>query len=143
MLTTEKVRTFLRIDESELSDEEITQFIDHYTLRIIAEIGDVAKTDENIQESVLFQDTVLAAIACQLSRTDISIIHTPSEYKVGNTTEKFNNTSLGLYGNILSWCDEYDSLLSSLIDEYSEIKNLQVFRRRGMSCHRKWAHEFR
>lgn len=142
MLTADKVRTLLRIDDDELSDNEIENYIDHYGMRILAEIGDVAKNDPNIQDNVLFQDTILAGIACQLSRTDISIIHSPSKYKVGDTQEDFTNTSMGLYGSIPSWCDEYNSLLSSLTQQYHEIKNLQVVRRHGMSVRRRWRRDF-
>lgn len=142
MLTASKVRTFLRIEEDELSDEDINNYIDHYSARILAEIGSAAQQDPNIQNNALFQDTILAGIACQLSRTDISIIHHPSKYKVGDTQEDFTNTSMGLYGSIPSWCDEYSSLLSSLAQQYHEIKNLQVVRRRGMSVRRKWRRDF-
>ena len=142
MLTASKVRTFLRIEEDELSDEDINNYIDHYSARILAEIGSAAQQDPDIQNNALFQDTILAGIACQLSRTDISIIHHPSKYKVGDTQEDFTNTSMGLYGSIPSWCDEYSSLLSSLVQQYHEIKNLQVVRRRGMSVRRKWRRDF-
>lgn len=142
MLTASKVRTFLRIEEDELSDEDINNYINHYSARILAEIGSAAQQDPDIQNNALFQDTILAGIACQLSRTDISIIHHPSKYKVGDTQEDFTNTSMGLYGSIPSWCDEYSSLLSSLVQQYHEIKNLQVVRRRGMSVRRKWRRDF-
>ena len=142
MLTAKKVRTLLRIDENELTDDELENYIDHYSMRILAEVGDVAKKDPDILDNALFMDTVLAGIACQLSRTDISIIHHPSKYKVGDTQEDFTNTSMGLYGSIPSWCDEYASLLSSLTQQYHEIKNLQVFRRKGMSTRRKWRRDF-
>lgn len=142
MLTASRVRTLLRIDENELSDNELDEYINHYSARILAEIGDGANQDPNIQENVLFQDTIIAGIACQLSRTDISIIHTPSKYAVGDTEEEFTNTSMGLYGSIPSWCDEYASLLSSLVKQCHEIKNLQTLRRHGMSTRRKWRRDF-
>jgi len=142
MLTAGRVRTLLRLDEDELSDQEIEEYVNHYSARILAEIGAPAQGDASIQDNVLFQDTILAGIACQLSRTDISVIHHPSKYKVGDTQEDFTNTSMGLYGSIPSWCDEYSSLLSSLAQQYHEIKNLQVFRRRGMSVRRKWRRDF-
>lgn len=143
MLQADAVRTFLRIDEDELTDAEIDDYIKHYSMRVLAEIGpEITERNPDIQENPLFEDTVLAGIACQLSRTDISIIHTPSKYVVGDTEEDYMNTSMGLYGSIPSWCDEYASLLSSLVKQCHEIKNLQVVRRHGMSYRRKWRRDF-
>ena len=68
------------------------------------------------------------------------MIHTPSEYKVGDTTLKYNNTSMGLYGSITSWCDYYKSLLSALTSRSTELKHVRVVRRHGMSCRPNWWH---
>ena len=56
MLTASKVRTFLRIEDDEFSDEDINNYIDHYSARILAEIGSAAQQDPNIQNNALFQN---------------------------------------------------------------------------------------
>lgn len=138
MLDVDQVRLFLRLKKEDISDEDLKQYINYYGLVILDQLGDIAKEDEHIMDTPLFDETLMAAIACQLSLTDIEVIHTPSEYKVGDTSEKYNNTSQGLYGEIPSWCSRYDDLLDSLVDKYIDMKNLQVFRRRGMSVRRNW-----
>ena len=56
------------------------------------------------------------------------------------STLKYNNTSMGLYGAIPSWCDYYNALLSSLANKHSRLQNLQVVRRHGMSESCRWWH---
>ena len=139
MLRVSDVRTILRIDDSEeITDQEIQAFITRYTRVIMSELGSSFETDETLLNNPLFEECLLAIIACQLTRTNIEMIHAPSEYKVGDTTLKYNNTSLGLYGNIVSWCDYYANLLSALSDKSMEIQNVRVFRRHGMSCREGW-----
>ncbi len=138
MLDVDQVRLFLRLKKEDISDEDLKQYINYYGLVILDQLGDVAKEDDHIMDTPLFDEAIMAAIACQLSLTDIDVIHTPAEYKVGDTSEKYTNTSQGLYGEIPSWCSRYDDLLSSLVDKYVDMKNLQVFRRKGMSVRRKW-----
>lgn len=139
MLTVKDVRTILRIDdEDDLSDQDIQAFITRYARVIMSELGQSFAQDNDLFNNALFEECLLAIIACQLTRTNIEIIHSPSEYKVGDTTLKYNNTSLGLYGNIASWCDYYANLLSALSDKSMEIQNVRVFRRHGMSCREGW-----
>jgi len=138
MLRVEDVRMILQIEEFELEDEEIQRLITRYTRLIMSELGQSFQEDKNLLNNPLFEECLLAIIACQLSRTNIEMIHTPSEYKVGDTTLKYNNTSMGLYGNITSWCDYYSNLLSALSDKSMEIQNVRVFRRHGMSCREGW-----
>jgi hypothetical protein len=141
MLQVGDVRTILRIDDSEdITDDEIQSFIMRYARVIMSELGQSFKESETLFNDALFEECLLAIIACQLSRTDIEMIHAPSEYKVGDTTLKYNNTSMGLYGSIPSWCDYYANLLSALSDKSSEIQNVRVFRRHGMACREGWWH---
>lgn len=137
MLQVDDVRKGLRIDDDELDDEDIKFYINRYTRVIMSELGQIAKQNSDLYDDAMFEECLLALIACQLSRTDIEMIHSPAEYKVGDTTLKYN-TSMGLYGSIPSWCDYYKSLLSALSDKNSELQNVQVFRRHGMSVRRKW-----
>ena len=138
MISPSDVKTILRINDLDIDDEELSLYITRYATVIMTELGQSAKEDNTLFNDPLFEECLLAKIACQLSRSDIEMIHAPSEYTVGDTTLKFNNTSLGLYGNIHSWCDYYDSLLASLANKRSELQNLQVFRRHGMSSRRGW-----
>lgn len=139
MLRVSDVRTILRIDDEEdLTDDDIQIFLTRYTRVIMSELGQSFAQDTELLNNPLFEECLLAIIACQLTRTDIEIIHSPAEYKVGDTTLKYNNTSMGLYGNITSWCDYYANLLSALSDKSMEIQNVRVFRRHGMSCREGW-----
>lgn len=138
MLSVSKVRLLLRIDEEDMSDEELSEYIDYFSQTTLARIGSAAQKDSSILNNPLFEEAVMSAIACRLSLTDIEIIHSPSDYDVGDTSESFRNTSLGNYGSIPSWCDLYDDLLGTLSSHYTQIQNLQIFRRKGMSVRRKW-----
>lgn len=138
MITAKDIKTILRIDEEDICDEDLDNYITRYTRVIMSELGNWAKQDTSIYNDPLFEECLLAIIACQLTRTDIEMIHAPSEYKVGDTTLKYNNTSMGLYGSIPSWCDYYQALLSSLSTKSNKLENLQVVRRHGMSVRCNW-----
>jgi len=139
MLRPTDIRTVLRIsDDEDLTDDELQTFITRYTRVIMSELGQSFTQDTELLNNALFEECLLAIIACQLTRTNIGIIHSPSEYKVGDTTLKYNNTSLGLYGNITSWCDYFNNLLSALSDKSMDLQNVRVFRRHGMSCREGW-----
>lgn len=139
MLQVSDIRTILRISDDEgITDDELKAFITRYSRVIMSELGYSFSKDSDLFNNALFEECLLAIIACQLSRTDIEMIHSPSEYTVGDTTLKYNNTSMGLYGTIPSWCDYYANLLSALSDKSSEIQNVRVFRRHGMSCREGW-----
>lgn len=140
MISTDDIINTLQIKPNAISEEELEGYIKRYTLVIMSELGDWAKQNDSILNDPLFEECLLAIIACQLTRTRIQMIHSPSEYKVGNTTLKYNNTSMGLYGNIQSWCDYYQSLLSSLVTKNTELKNVRVVRRHGMSFSPRWWH---
>lgn len=140
MISPGEIKNILRIEDDEISDEELDSYITRYTSVIISKLGDWAKTDTSLLNDPLFEECLLAIIACQLSRTDVGLIHAPSEYTVGDTTLKYNNTSMGLYGSIASWCDYYNSLLSSLTSRSPELKHVQVITRHGMSCRPNWWH---
>lgn len=141
MLEIRTVRLLLQLDEDDIGDEDLQEYIDHFTLLTMAKLGEIAMLDDCLQSNELFKQAVIAAIACQLSLTDISMIHTPSQYKVGDTQEEYTNTSMGLYGSIPSWCDLYESYLADLTAQYKDIANVQVFRRKGMSVRRRWLHD--
>lgn len=140
MITAKDVKTILRIEDDELEDSELDAYIKRYTGVIMSELGDWAKQDQSLFNDPLFEECLLAIIACQLSRTDVDLIHAPSEYTVGDTTLKYNNTSMGLYGTITSWCDYYNNLLSSLLNKQSNLLNVQVATRHGMSSRCGWWH---
>lgn len=140
MISPSEIKTILNIEDEDIEDSVLEVYINRYTRVIMSELGDWAKTDNSIYNDPLFEECLLAIIACQLTRTNIEMIHTPSEYKVGDTTLKYNNTSMGLYGGIQSWCDYYNSLLSLLTTKNSELKHVQVVRRHGMSCNPGWWH---
>lgn len=138
LLQVDDARLLLRLDEEDVSDEELKKYITYFTKTTLSRIGINAQKDPTVLENPTFQEAVLAAIACRLSLTDLDIIHSPSGYKVGDTSEDYKNTSFGNYGQIPSWCDQYNALLSVLSSQYASLMDLKVFRRHGMSCRRKW-----
>ena len=138
MLSVKNVRLLLRIDKDDINDEDLQKYIDYFTKTTLARIGLPAQKDNTILENPTFEEAVMAAIACRLSLTELDIIHSPSGYKVGDTSEDYKNTSFGNYGQIPSWCSLYDNLLDTLSSQYNDLENLQVFRRTGMSVRRKW-----
>ena len=138
MLTPSEVKINLRIYDEDIDDTDIQTLINRYTRVIMAKLE--TEDDIDLYENPLFEECLLAAIACQLTRTDIEMIHTPAEYKVGDTTLKYNNTSMGLFGNIGSWCDHYNSLLDSLSDRNINLKHVYSVRRHGMSSRCGWWH---
>lgn len=138
MLTPSEVKINLRIYDEDITDSDVQTLINRYSRVIMAKLS--AEDDQDFYNDPLFEECLLAAIACQLTRTDIEMIHTPAEYKVGDTTLKYDNTSMGLFGNIESWCDHYNSLLDALSDRHADLKHLYAVRRHGMSSRCGWWH---
>lgn len=141
MLQVDDVRLFLRLDEEDINDDDLKKYINYFTKTTLSRIGINAQKDPKILDNPTFQDAVMAAIACRLSLTDLDIIHSPSDYKVGDTEESYKNTSFGNYGRIPSWCDQYNALLAVLSSQYALLTDLKVFRRHGMSVRRKWCRD--
>ena len=112
MLQVDDVRLLLRLEEDDITDKELSKYITYFTKTTLARIGINAQQDPTVLENPTFQEAVMAAIACRLSQTELDIIHSPSDYKVGDTEESYKNTSFGNYGQIPSWCGQYDALLS-------------------------------
>jgi len=138
MLDVDTARLLLRLEEEDICDDELQKFIEHFTLTTLSRLGPAASQDSEITDDPVFQEVVMAGIACRLSLTDLDIIHSPSGYRVGNTEEDYKNTSFGNYGKIPSWCDQYESLLGTLSGKYAQMLDMQIFRRKGMSVRRKW-----
>jgi len=138
MLSIDSCRLLLRLEEEDIDDDQLKKYIDHFTLSTLERLGLSAKQDQTILDNPLFQDAVMAGIACNLSLTDLDMIHAPSSYKVGNTEESYKNTSFGNYGQIPSWCDRYNEMILALSKQYASMQDIQVFRRRGMSVRRKY-----
>lgn len=138
MLSVNKARLLLRIDEDDINDEDLQTYIDYFSQTTLSRLGLGAQRDNSILDEPVFEEAVMAAIACRLSLTELDVIHSPSGYKVGDTSEDYKNTSFGNYGQIPSWCDMYENLLNSLSSRYKDLANVQVFRRTGMSVRRKW-----
>lgn len=141
MLSVNKARLLLRIDKDDINDEDLQTYIDYFSQTTLSRLGLGAQRDTSILDEPVFEEAVMAAIACRLSLTELDVIHSPSGYKVGDTSEDYKNTSFGNYGQIPSWCDMYENLLNSLSSRYKDLANVQVFRRTGMSVRRKWCRD--
>ena len=83
MLSPKDIKIILNIEDEDISDFNLKAYIERYTKVIISELGDWAKKDTTLYNDPLFEECLLAIIACQLSRTNIEMIHSPSEYQVG------------------------------------------------------------
>lgn len=138
MLNIEKVRLLLRLDEEDIDDYALKEYISYFTSTTLARLGPSAEHNPRIYDDPIFEEAIMAAIACRLSLTDLDVIHSPTGYKVGDTEEDYQNTSGGNYGSIPSWCNTYDKLLELLSSKYHDITKVQVFRRRGMSVRPNW-----
>ena len=88
MITSDDIISILQIRPNMIDDGELDKYIKRYTLVIMSELGEWAKKDENLMNDPLFEECLLAIIACQLTRTKIEMIHSPSEYKVGDILRK-------------------------------------------------------
>ena len=135
MLTADDIKFLLKLPEDYASDD-LDKYISIYKSKICAYIPDV--DCETISQSPLFDEALLSGIACNLSMVNPELIYSPSEYKVGDTEEKYSDN---LISQIPSWCGRYNSALEALLSEYTEIKNLRTFRRRGLSTNRRYHHD--
>lgn len=137
MLLVDDIRLMLNIDEEKVSTETLQKYIDNYVLKIYEYVG--GKVDcPKLINSPLFDEALLAGIACHLSMVNPELILFPSKYRVGDTEEEFSSAVLN---DVPSWCSRYNDALEALMRSFNEIQNLQRFRRRGMRTHRRWRHD--
>lgn len=134
MLLADDIRFMLNLTEEDFPTEDIQKYIDTYTLKIYEYVGGRVDCPKLIN-SPLFDEVLLAGIACHLSMIHPELILFPSKYEVGDTQEEFSSATLK---GIPSWCSRYNDALDALLKSFPEIKNLQTFRRRGLRTHRRW-----
>lgn len=137
MLLVDDIRLMLNIDEEKISTETLQKYIDNYVLKIYEYVGGRVDCPKLIN-SPLFDEALLAGIACHLSMVNPELILFPSKYRVGDTEEEFSTAVLN---DVPSWCSRYNDALAALMRSFNEIQNLQRFRRRGMRTHRRWRHD--
>ena len=134
MLLVDDIRFMLNLDEEDFPAENLQRYIDNYTLKIYEYVG--GKVDcPKLLNSPLFDEALLAGIACHLSMIHPELILFPSKYEVGDTQEEFSDAVLK---GVPSWCSRYNDALNALLKSFSEIQNLKTFRRRGLRTHRNW-----
>lgn len=134
MLIVDDIRFMLSLSEEDIPNEDIQRYIDNYTLKIYEYVG--GKIDcPKLINSPLFDEALLAGIACHLSMIHPELLIFPSKYRVGDTQEEFSDATLG---KTPSWCSRYSDALDALLKSFVEIQNLQTFRRRGLRAHRHW-----
>lgn len=137
MLLVDDIRLMLNISEEDVSTETLQRYLDNYVLKIYEYTGGRVDCPKLIN-SPLFDEALLAGIACHLSMINPELVLFPSKYRVGDTEEEFSSAVLN---NVPSWCSRYADALEALLRSFGEIKNLQRFRRRGMRTHRRWRHD--
>lgn len=134
MLLVDDIQFMLNLTDTDIPAEDIQKYIDNYTLKIYEYVG--GKVDcPKLINSPLFDEALLAGIACHLSMIRPELILFPSKYEVGDTQEEFSDAILR---GLPSWCSRYADALEALLRSFTEIQNLQTFRRRGMRTHRRW-----
>lgn len=134
MLLADDIRFMLNLTEDDISTESLQKYIDNYTLKIYEYVG--GKVDcPKLINSPLFDEALLAGIACHLSMIHPELVLFPSKYEVGDTQEEFSAATLK---GIPSWCSRYNDALDALLKSFAEIQNLRTFRRRGLRTHRFW-----
>lgn len=134
MLLADDIQFMLNLTDDDIPIEDIQKYLDNYTLKIYEYIGGRVDCPRLIN-SPLFDEALLAGIACHLSMIRPELVLFPSKYRVGDTEEEFDDSVLG---NIPSWCSRYNDALEALLRSFTEIQNIQRFRRRGMSTHDRW-----
>lgn len=134
MLLADDIRFMLNLAEEDVPTEDIQRYIDNYTLKIYEYVGGGVDCPKLIN-SPLFDEVLLAGIACHLSMIHPELVLFPSKYEVGDTQEEFSSATLK---GIPSWCSRYNDALEALLKGFSEIKNLRTFRRRGLRTHDYW-----
>ena len=118
--TAEYIIDFLNLRN--YTEEQINNYIEHFT----ATIKRRAKT-QNTKDQ-LFQDAVLAAIACKISREDKTALIAPTKTEIGDYTEE-NQAFL----NDSSFCDLAKEALEELINSLNSSFGFKVFKRQSAS----------
>ena len=100
MLLTSDIQFMLNLTEDDIPTEDIQRYIDNYVLKIYEYVG--GKVDcPRLINSPLFDEALLAGVACHLSMIRPELVLFPSKYEVGDTQEEFSDAILR---NMLSWC---------------------------------------
>ena len=107
------------------TEEQIGKYIDHFTDSIQRRTGATDTTDG------LFQDAVLAAIACKISRDDKSALSDPNKVVIGNYSEE--KESRFFRNNDPSYCDLAQEALTELVNSLNKSFGFKVFKRQGTS----------
>lgn len=140
MLEPDDLRFLLNLSEDRFPNERLQMLIDIYTDKIVAKIKTLDPDSDAINEP-LFDEALLSGIACHLSMMDPTIFLAPTRYEVGDTSEEFDDINDAGKTGIPSWCDRYSSALEDLSNSIADVKNVLVFRRRGLSAHPRWCHD--
>lgn len=135
MLTVDNLRVFLNLTEDDASNEELSTYIEYFSKEIAAKVG--VPLDETLIENPLFDQALMAGIACHLSKINPELFTSPTKYEVGDT--KLERAEQ-YYSKIPNWCDEYGNALEDLSANLDTIANVQVFRRKGLHRHPRWCH---
>lgn len=139
MFTVDDIRGLLRLSVEECSDDELERYINLFILQIAAKIGK-DPNDEELLNSPLFDEALLSKIACHLIQLDPKIFSGLTAYKVGDTSEEFDDINDIEKRGVPSWCSRYDNALENLTNSFADVNNVLVFRRRGLSAHPGWKH---
>ena len=115
MLIVDDIRFMLSLSEEDIPNEDIQRYIDNYTLKIYEYVG--GKIDcPKLINSPLFDEALLAGIACHLSMIHPELLIFPSKYRVGDTQEEFSDATLAKFKAIESTPDDENADVGRLWD---------------------------
>lgn len=95
----ETIRRLFSLDINQISDDELSFLIQHFTQYLLAYLPEDEDVDTN---SPLFKQALYTQIACHIFRTNPTAIISPKSYKVDEVRETF---VLDFDKNKNTWCD--------------------------------------
>lgn len=135
MLDVDDIRLFLEIYEDAYTEDDLERYIEFFTKEIAAKLG--IQLDDKLLGNPLFDQALLAGIACHLSKLNPELFTSPTKYEVGDTDLERADAYMS---NIPNWCKTYAEAIEDLSANLDQISNVQVFRRKGLHRHPRWCH---
>ena len=68
MLSPSDIKVILNIEDEDIEDSDLERYIKRYTRVIMSRLGDWATQDTSLLNDPLFEECLLAIIACRISR---------------------------------------------------------------------------
>lgn len=125
MSQVEYIRTLFRLDDNEISDDELAFLIQHYTNYLLIYLPE---DTEITTESPLFKQALYMQIACHIYKLNPTSIVSPKSYKVDEVRETF---VLDFYKTKKTWCDLADEAFADLKKKAYGLYGIYAYDRPG------------